>query len=1277
MKGLKMIGNLITPATPQLALAVLLACAAPAFGESGDQFLDGIGETAMIARYVFDGNENDWSRNDLHGKLLGEEGAYVEDELFGSVLSLPGGRGGGYIQIPGQALIGIDTISVAGWVNLSSDSRREKIFSFGQHKNEHFYCTARDGYEDAGYRVRITEKGKGAEQGTASKSLKKGQWIHLAAVLDTTKKTISSYANGVLVAQATDVTLNMEQILDDDDEKVNLLYIGRGQVGATELNAKLHDFRLYNIALTDEQVQTIRNNSLSDQYRVDGDLASLDLGQLTDRTTDVELNTKGQMGSTIKWQSDNENFVTCTGKLRRPAKDHGQQEVKVTLSATASLKDITKSKTFAVTVPRMPSDAKVVANDKKTLDIGDLSAIIEDIKLDTKGSIGASISWKSNNKKVISTSGKVSRPAPGSGDAKVTLTATVKYGNITETKRFNATVIAMQTDQQIVDADLASIDLGDLAKVTEDMTLPTESKSGSSTISWVSSDQTVISNKGKVTRPMFNDGSKDIVLTVTASKGETSTRKEFNATVRRLADMPILIEVPDVAVETVIGHLPQLPYYVEGVFRDNAKGPLVRVIWPAPRDNSRVAKAGRYVVTGKVSGTDLEVKAIVTIKSAKMELDSDLDEASLKSFALGDVILEKDDKGRDTQFIKNRDKFILTLAKTDPDSFLYNFRDAFGQKQPEGVKPLGVWDTQTCRLRGHASGHYLTAIAQAYASTTYDKELHANFQQKINYLIDTLYDLSQKAGNPAKEGGEFVADPTKVPVGPGKENYDSDLTKEGIRTDYWNWGKGFISGYPPDQFIMLEKGATYGKRNSQVWGPYYTLHKIIAGLLDCYEVGGNEKALTIAADMSIWVYKRLKVLPEATLIKMWNIYIAGDASGMSETMAKLHTITGDERFLEGAKLFDNISFFFGDAKHSHGLAKNVDTIRGKHANQHIPQIIGALETYRASRDDKYYLVSDNFWDFFRNSYMYNIGGVAGAKNPNNGECFTAEPDTIFENGLSKGGQNETCATYNLLKLSRQMFMFDQDGKFMDYYEQGLYNQILASVAENHPGNTYHIPLNPGAKKGYSNPRMEGFTCCNGTAIESSTKLQDSIYFKSKDNKALYVNLYVPSTLTWAESDVVIKQRTSYPYADITTITIEGKGNFEIKVRVPQWATNGFFVKINGRKKNVKAVPGTYLSLKNSWKDGDAIELQMPFNFYLREVMDQPNIAGIFYGPVLLAAEETVSLPDWRPITLDGSDIGKSFTGNPEELRFKSNDLNFKPFYETYDRYSVYFDVTLD
>ena len=150
--------------------------------------------------------------------------------------------------------------------------------------------------------------------------------------------------------------------------------------------------------------------------------------------------------------------------------------------------------------------------------------------------------------------------------------------------------------------------------------------------------------------------------------------------------------------------------------------------------------------------------------------------------------------------------------------------------------------------------------------------------------------------------------------------------------------------------------------------------------------------------------------------------------------------------------------------------------------------------------------------------MYSIGGVAGARNPNNAECFPAQPDTLWENGFANGGQNETCATYNLLKLDRQLFMYDQTAKYMDHYERALYNHILASVAEDNPGNTYHVPLNPGAQKRFGNANMNGFTCCNGTALESNTKLQDTIYFRSADNKTLYVNLFVPSTLTWTRAE---------------------------------------------------------------------------------------------------------------------------------------------------------------
>ncbi|MDP6634584.1 MAG: glycoside hydrolase family 127 protein [Phycisphaerae bacterium] len=1017
---------------PILCVSVLiivagwLAFASQSFGESGDQFLDGIGETALVARYVLNGNTEDRSRNNFHGVVKGGKPAYVKDRTFGSVLSLTGGAKGAYLQLPGQAAIGVDSISVAGWVYVRDDASGRMFFDFGQDAKRSFSCTAIGGGASRRFSAGITVTGKSGEIGPESKAIATKKWLHLAVVLDADKKTISCYVDGARVGRTSGVKLSLDKVFNPEKASANVLTFGKGH---GNLNAKLHDLRIYRIALSDKQVGVIRTNALSG---------------------------------------------------------------------------------------------------KKTVGSG----------ADTAG------------------------------------------------------------DEKTNAADAA----------------------------------------------------------------------------RALPKGSLLVSIPHVSASTISGHLPRLPARIRGVYRDGIKGPMLRAIWPAPTDSSQARKIGTYTIIGKVPGTKFKPKATVTVKAAPKTAPGPKN--TMTPFALGDVILDQDVKNRDTQFIKNRDKFVLTLADTDPDRFLYNFRDAFGQKQPEGAKPLGGWDSQKTRLRGHGSGHYLSAIAQACASATYDEKLRKKFMKKMEYSIDTLYKLSQLSGRPVKKGGPCNADPASVPKGPNREGYDSDLSKEGIRTDYWNWGEGFISGYPPDQFIMLEKGATYGGKNTQIWAPYYTLHKILAGLLDCYEVGGNEKALKIAEGMGTWVYQRLKVVPTKTRISMWNRYIAGEYGGMNEVMARLHTITGKKKYLQCAILFDNISFFFGDPEHSGGLAKNVDTIRKKHANQHIPQITGALETYKGAKDIQYYRVADNFWDICTNSYVYSIGGVAGAKNPKNAECFTAEPNSLLANGFAKGGQCETCATYNMLKLSRQLFMFDPDGKFMDYYERALYNHILASVGEKNAGNTYHVPLNPGARKHFGNPQMTGFSCCNGTAIESSTKLQDSIYFKSSDNSTLYVNLYVPSTLTWKARKVSLKQSTSYPYADTSKLTIAGGGEFSIKVRVPKWATRGFSVKINGKEQKTDARAGTYLALKRKWKDADTIELKMPFSFHLNQVMDQPNIASIFYGPVLLAVEEPEAMSIWRKMTLDADDIGKSITGDPATLRFKTNGVNLKPFFETYDRHSVYVDVTL-
>jgi len=1014
-----------------IVLAGLLGgrSAATAQGVGGDQFLDGIGETALISRYVFNGNTEDRSRNNHHAALRGDGAAYVEDERFGKVLALSG-EGGAHLTLPAEALTGVDSISVVGWLLIRSGAPWQRFFDLGTGSTANFFCTPVGRERNEGYRSRITASGWEEEQGPIARRVATHRWVHLAVVLDAAKQTLSIYSDGGRVGRATNVTLNLEQVLGQEDGSSNRLYIGRSQYETDPtLNALLHDVRLYSVALTDQQVAVICSNALS-------------------------------------------------------------------------------------------GDPAVASREERA--------------------------------------------------------------------------------------------------------------------------------------------------------GET--RPEGPVTAVSLSESLGLVALPEIQVETSVGHLPRLPRHLPSVYRNGRSVPRVRVIWSSPTNNSPVLEAGNYTVNGVVPGTDLQASAVVTVKAGASQ--TPVPRLNLEPFPLGQVVLERDQQERDTKFIENRDKFILGLAKTSPDRFLYMFRDAFGQEQPEGARPLRGWDDQTTRLRGHASGHYLTAIAQAYAGTTYEEELQANFMQKMNYMIDVLHDLSRRSGRPAQPGGLFNDDPATVPPGPGREGYDSDLSEAGIRTDYWNWGRGFISAYPPDQFIMLEKGSTYGGRNSQIWAPYYTLHKILAGLLDCYEFGGNAKAREIAEGMGLWVYERLKVVPVDTRISMWNRYIAGEYGGMNEVMARLFRITKDQRFLECARLFDNIEFFFGDVEHSHGLAHNVDTLRGKHANQHIPQITGALETYRGTQESSYYHVAENFWHICTGSYMYSIGGVAGAKNPNNAECFTAQPDTLFRNGFARGGQNETCATYNLLKLSRQLFLFDQDARYMDYYEQALYNHILASVDQDSPGNTYHVPLNPGARKRFGNANMSGFTCCNGTALESSTKLQGSIYFKGRDNQVLYVNLYVPSTLDWAERNVLVRQRTGFPYADTTQLTLVGGGTFDIKVRVPSWAKRGFFVKINGREQSVEAVPGTYWTLTREWKDDDVIELRMPFDFRLSPVMDQPNIVSLFYGPVLLAAQEPEPREAWRPVTLDADDLETSITGDPAKLRFRIGRAEFKPFFESYGRYSVYLDVKL-
>lgn len=733
--------------------------------------------------------------------------------------------------------------------------------------------------------------------------------------------------------------------------------------------------------------------------------------------------------------------------------------------------------------------------------------------------------------------------------------------------------------------------------------------------------------------------------------------------------------VPEISVQTSVGILPHLPASIKVNYKNGFQGPNVLVIWPAPENAARANKPGKYIINGKISGSKLIPRAIITVVENS---NSTSPTETLEGFNLQDIELEPDLHSHSTEFTNNRDKFTLQLLLSNPDDFLYMFRNAFGQPQAPGAKALGVWDSQEIKLRGHTTGHYLSALAQAYAgSVCEDKSdsIHLQFEKKIAYMVNELYKLSKLSGSARYKGDIYTDNPLLVP--PAGKNFSSDLSEKASRTDYWNWGVGYISAYPPDQFIMLENGAKYGSDSTKVWAPYYTLHKILSGLLDVYEYTGNQKSLEIVEGMAVWVHTRLSQIPDSTLTHMWNRYIAGEFGGMNETMARLYRITGDEKYLDTAHFFDNTRLFFADTQHTGGLSKNVDLFRGLHANQHIPQMLGALEIYRNSQQSEYFQIASNFWEMVRYNYMYSIGGVAGASHPDNPECFIAEPGSLFENGFSKGGQNETCATYNLLKLSRNLFLFDQKPEYMDYYERALYNHILASVAEDSPANTYHVPLRPGSIKDFSNPEMTGFTCCNGTAMESNTKFQENIYFRSKDNNTLFVNLFIPSTLKWTKKGVEIKQTTSFPEEDYTLLMIDRDVDFDMMIRIPSWVGKGAYIRINGTKAKLNLVPGSYVNIGQSWKKGDLIEIKLPFTFRLEPLMDQANIASLFYGPVLLAAQESGNLDEWRKITLNAWDLGQTINRSKQvPLEFDIDGIQFKPFYKSYRHHSVYFNVNL-
>jgi len=581
----------------------------------------------------------------------------------------------------------------------------------------------------------------------------------------------------------------------------------------------------------------------------------------------------------------------------------------------------------------------------------------------------------------------------------------------------------------------------------------------------------------------------------------------------------------------------------------------------------------------------------------------------------------------DSRFKANMERNGKWLMDMDVKRLMHNWRVNAGMFSQ--AKPFGGWEALDCELRGHSAGHVLSGLAEMFAST----------------------------GNNAykSKGDSIVA-----------------IMAECQRT--LNQG-GYLSAFPQN----LVDRCIAGQR---VWAPWYTLHKILAGLTDMYSYTGNKQALEIASKMSEWAYHKLRPLtPDQLAVMMKNEF-----GGMAETAYNLYAITGNQHDRELADMFF-------DHKVLDPLAKKTDKLAKLHANTQIPKIIGEARGYELTGNEEQKEIATFFWQTVIDHHTYANGG-----NSDNEHFFT--PDKLSEHLSSC--TTETCNTYNMLKLTRHLFTWTADVKYADYYEQALYNHILAAQDPETGMTSYFMPLKPGLFKVFSSAD-NSFWCCVGTAFESNAKFGEAIYYH--DDKGIFVNLFIPSELNWKEKGIRIVQLTGYPEESTTRLKVQTNGvsTFPIHIRYPAWATNGAVVKVNGKSIRVNVKPGSYIVLDRKWKSGDLVEVTYPMELRLVPANDNPNKVAIAYGPVLLAGrlgKEGLRKP--APYTTDEqneyykdsipasvisnldvrakkiADWLKPVPGQPLVFQTKGvsgRDITLIPYYQLNDeRYVVYWDL---
>src|SRR5262245_31712340 len=554
-------------------------------------------------------------------------------------------------------------------------------------------------------------------------------------------------------------------------------------------------------------------------------------------------------------------------------------------------------------------------------------------------------------------------------------------------------------------------------------------------------------------------------------------------------------------------------------------------------------------------------------------------------------------------FASNAGRTQSYLDFVDPDRLLHTFRLNVGL--PSSAQAVGGWESPTTELRGHSTGHLLSGLALAYASTG-----AASLKTKGDYIVSVLAQCQARA------------------------------TAAGFNT-------GYVSAFPESMIDRVEA-------RTAVWAPYYTLHKIMAGLLDMYQLTGNTQALDVVQAKAAWVKFRNDRL---TLTQRQNM-LDTEFGAMNEVLTNLYQVTGNANHLTTAQYFDHAEIF-------DPLAVNTDNLNNYHANTQIPKIIGAIREFHATGTTRYRDIAVNFWDIVTRHHSYVIGGNS------DGEYFKA-PDRIASQ-LSDS-TCETCNTYNMLKLTRQLFFTNPTRlDYLDYYERALFNQILGqqNPASAHGFVTYYQPLRPGGIKTYSND-YNNFTCDHGTGMESHSKFGDSIYFHDGAS-TLYLNQYIASTLNWSARGVTIRQDTTYPEAPSTRLTVTGSGAFTLKLRIPSWTSSAALL-VNGAAAGVALTPGTFATLNRTWASGDVVDLTLPMALNREATPDNASVQAVRIGPIVLAGgygtNNLTTMPTLTPASVTATSTPLQYTATAS-----TGAVTLIPFYKMHgQRYTVYWTI---